>query len=90
MTTLCHVCTNLVFSVWVCVNLQQDYKSPFDDTLMTTTDHRDQVKYHQKTIPYGDVIDISHSQSSGEKELPANQEVKTPSNEGMKKSVTHV
>ena len=72
----------------LCVNLQQDCKSAFDDTLTTTHQKED----HQKTIPYDDddVIDISHNEGSGEKEVSANQEVKTQSNhEGMKKYITH-
>ena len=53
----------------LCVNLQQDYKSAFDETLTII---------HQKTISHvDDVIHISHSEGSGEKEVSANQEVKT-------------
>ena len=52
----------------LCVNLQQDCKSAFDDTLTIT---------HQKTISHvDDVIDRSHNEGSGEKEVSANQEVK--------------
>ena len=58
-----------------------------------TTDHQKtdhQVKDHQKTIPYGHVIDISHSEDSGEKEMATNQEVRTPSNDiGTEKYVMH-
>ena len=50
-------------------------------TTQLKVDHDHQVKDHQKMIPYDDVIDISHSEGSGEKEVLANQEAKTLSND---------
>lgn len=64
----------------LCVKLQQEFKDAFDDTTATK---QEEVK-DQQTISYDDVRDtgLSHSESL--------QEVKTPLNEGMEKSVIHV
>ena len=68
----------------ICVNLQQDCKSAFDDS-WTSTDHKTghQVKDNKKTISEVNVVEISHNEEIDEKEVSTNQEAKTQSSEGM-------